>query len=83
MVYLDDESTQQFSFELFPNPFSDAIYINAEQEMEYEIYDLVGTLMEKGKTLQGSMLGRSLPQGLYTVKVKCENYETLHKVVKH
>ena len=80
---LDGESTQQFSFELFPNPFSDAIYIDAEQEMEYEIYDLVGTLMEKGKALQGSMLGRSLPQGLYTVKVKCENYETLHKVVKH
>jgi GH35 family endo-1,4-beta-xylanase len=70
-------------FMLYPNPFSETLYIKSEQKVAYEIYDLTGSIMEKDNVMGESMVGKMLPNGMYTIRIKSGNDETIMKIAKY
>jgi hypothetical protein len=77
---------QQQSISIYPNPTSGKLTIHNEQLIieHITIYDISGKLLE---TLKGSETFKvldvsNLANGIYLVKVKTENGETVRKIVK-
>ncbi|MEM1323154.1 MAG: PKD domain-containing protein [Bacteroidota bacterium] len=59
-------------FQIYPNPFDQFVFLEAEKRLEYELYDSQGRQLLEGETV-GSSRTRiemgSLPNGLYILKV--------------
>ena len=56
-----------------PNPFSATFSIN--ESGEYEVYNAVGSLIEKGKYNAGQDMGSTWSTGLYLVKINGNTYK--------
>jgi len=73
-----DQSGLQFS----PNPFSEDLYLRANEQFDYAIYDLQGVKVEDGSGQNVYYAGSALSAGLYIVKVKSESGSKVFKVTK-
>jgi hypothetical protein len=68
-----DESTNNFSFNIFPNPVSEELHIETDHEIaEVQILDLQGKQLLQTKETK-SISTISLSQGMYLLKVKTQN----------
>ena len=73
-----DQSGLHFS----PNPFSEDLYLRANEQFDYAMYDLQGVMVENGHGQNVYYAGSSLATGLYVVKTKSESGDRIFKVVK-
>lgn len=74
-----NESGLQFS----PNPFSEELYLHANEPFDYTMYDLQGVEVENGHGQNVYYAGSNLPTGLYVVKTKSESGSRIFKVTKN
>ncbi len=90
----DELNSEELDFTLFPNPFSDQLFIrfNQANENQYELRLLSmdgKMLLRENITAQTGdsqlifNLVNSLPAGIYFVQLASETAHTLKKVVKH
>ncbi len=66
----------------YPNPFQESMKIMASGSFSYILYNTVGLEVEKGAGNGNIVVGESLPEGLYILKVKSDNIEKTMKVNK-
>lgn len=76
-------SFEQSGFQFSPNPFSDDLYLRANEQFDYAMFDLQGVEVEKGHGQNVYYVGSSLPSGLYVVKVRSESGSKVFKVTKN
>lgn len=82
IVFPNRSMQLQSDIAVFPNPFKDNISTNYKGDLNYEIYDMSGRLMQHGETEKNSISTGSLPQGLYLLKLTGENITTIKKIIK-
>ena len=75
------------SFNVYPNPVNDILYIEAETEIEevvvYDVYGRVQNLSNSAtQQLSNSIDVTNLNSGVYFVKVVAENGETIKRFIK-
>lgn len=71
-----------FTFELFPNPSSDIIYIESTQEnLSLEAYSMDGQLVKESDSDQMDL--SDLNNGIYVLKVSSDNLTKSVKIVKN
>jgi len=75
----NDQSGIRFSL----NPFAEELYLSANEQFDYAIYDLQGALIEEGRGQNNYQAGSSLPAGLYVVKTKSESGSKVFRVTKN
>lgn len=76
---------QQKIFVLYPNPSTDAFYVElkaAEKTARYTVSNLEGKLVEKGQFVGGFNLGRTLPIGTYILRLYIEDQVHSVKLLK-
>lgn len=73
-------SNQQIS--VFPNPFHHSFTINMKGDFNYAIYDLTGSLLEKGNGQELISLGSQLKTGVYLVKIDDGQNSQAFKIFK-
>lgn len=69
---------------VFPNPFTDKLYIKDFENGEYVIYDIKGDVIQQGRINGNSSnvnIG-SLLSGIYIVKLQSENHLIFQKIIK-
>ena len=74
-------------FKMYPNPVNDKLYIEAEAEIEeVVIYDVYGRRQKlrisESQNLRNSIDVSGLNSGVYFVKIKTDNIETVKRFVK-
>jgi uncharacterized delta-60 repeat protein len=78
-------STEQFENEkiiIYPNPVKETLYISHIENTDYEVYDILGKLILKGKTVDNKINVTSLKNGIYILKLKKEKNTINQKFVK-
>ena len=79
-------STEEFSnnsFSIFPNPVSgNSIQVNYHEALEFEIYNLLGKRVAKGKTLDGTITLNNIGRGMYLIKLKTRDKIVTKKLIK-
>ena len=87
-VVVEDDAIEEMnaSFNVYPNPVNDKLYIEAETEIEeVVVYDIYGRQQDyKTTRLQGGVEVdlASMKSGVYFVKVVTENGEAVQRFVK-
>ncbi len=72
---------------IYPNPLKGEVYIdlcNLSSMMSYEILNRQGQIIQENKNLiiRNTISLKTLPSGLYTVKVKSKNTVMIKKFLK-
>lgn len=70
---------------VYPNPVTDLLYFNISTPVDaVEIYDMAGRLVKKITTIVGNSVSvQDLVSGIYAVKIKTSENETMHKIKKN
>ena len=70
--------------EVYPNPFSHQIHVKSATELEYELYNLNGNMLEQGKWNQGVTAPEwsYLKPGMYFIKFTSGSQVYQQKVIK-
>ena len=73
------------SFNIYPNPVNDRLYIEAETEVkEVVVYDVYGRQQTTVNGQQTSSIDISnLNSGVYFIKVVTENGEAVKRIIKN
>jgi len=66
----------------FPNPFHHQLTISPKAELEFTIMDLSGNIHEKGITTKEINVGKSLPTGVYFLKLSVNSEDRVLKIIK-
>lgn len=74
-------SDQSMSYS--PNPFTEELYLRANEEFDYVIYDLVGNKVEQGNGQNAYYAGSRLSSGIYLVKTNSQSGAKTFKVTKN
>lgn len=81
-VATDEFAPDQIS--IYPNPVTDILYINNMNDGIIEIFNLNGSLIrqfdQKAETVSVDM--KSMPQGIYMIKIKSGNSTEVKKIIK-
>jgi pectate lyase len=80
-------TTEEFNpdqISIYPNPVTEILYIKNTSGGIIEVFDLNGSLLKQFDTQSGtaSVDLRSMPQGIYMVKVKSSNSTIVKKIIK-
>ncbi|WP_291911931.1 RICIN domain-containing protein [Chitinophaga sp. CB10] len=67
---------------IYPNPTTQAFQIRTPSTFNYEVYDLNGRMLERGRGKDGSRVGRNLKPGMYMLKLYMDNRTKAYKVIK-
>ena len=67
---------------IYPNPVKETIYLSNITETEYEIFDILGKSISKGKTSVNEISVNSLSKGIYILKIKNGENITNQKFIK-
>lgn len=72
------------SVKVYPNPFSHKIYIQADKKLVYELFDINGNRLEKGKLNSGVTIQEwnHLKSGIYFIRLISNNQVYQQKVIK-
>lgn len=77
---------ESLTFELYPNPAKDLLYINGLQSISgcFEIYNGMGQLMQRGQWERGlsEISLASMPSGVYFIKINAEGVNKVQRFVK-
>ena len=66
---LSNQDFDKKQFNIYPNPVKEIINLSNITETDFEIYDILGNLVSKGKS-QNQINVSSLTQGIYILKLK-------------
>jgi hypothetical protein len=78
---VDDKLVEQ-GYKIYPNPFSDEIYIDNLQGDEYFIiYDFLGRKIMHGKCFESIKLPET-KSGIYYLTLRNNTHQTTHKLIK-
>lgn len=76
-------SMDNASIEIYPNPFgNNGFVISSENAFEYSLIDVSGSLMESGESTGSIKVGKTLPQGIYFLRIENSEGNTIQKLVK-
>lgn len=67
---------------LFPNPVKETIFIKNNNHPEYEIFDLLGKLVQTGNATDNKINVQLLKNGIYLLKIKTDEHSTYLKFIK-
>ena len=67
---------------LFPNPVNETINISKTANFDFEIYDLLGKIVLKGKSIDSAIKVNTLTKGIYILKLKNEEKTYNQKFIK-
>jgi len=85
-AYLDAETVilpEKKSLSLYPNPFTDELYVNDNNAASYQIYDMTGKLVNQSSIDNKTIKASSLAQGAYIVKIIMKDQSVvIQKVLK-
>jgi hypothetical protein len=83
-VVTDLETSSDLSSNInsYPNPFQESMKIVTSGSFSYVFYNTAGSEVEKGNGNGSIIVGESLPEGLYILKVKSDMIEKTLKVSK-
>lgn len=81
-VAKSNEAKQSSEIEVYPNPVKDFIYVKADTEMMYEVYELAGRIISKGQTSQRKIDLSSLVKGAYILKLYNADTTIMKKIIK-
>lgn len=73
---------EQNNISIYPNPVRDNIYLSNIEKVDYEIFDMLGKLILKGKQNENQINVNSLTKGVYILKVKNEKNTFNQKFIK-
>lgn len=76
------ETTNNTKISIYPNPAKETIYLSNIEETEYEIYDIIGKSIIKGKIIENHINVNSLPKGIYVLKLKTRGNIINKKFIK-
>lgn len=81
---VDQLSTNNGSYKVYPNPFSDEINITSKEEVDVTVYNSIGQLVKQIKFKDKTVIHTSeLPKGVYMLFVKGQSGTQSYKVVKN
>ncbi len=63
------ELKNTYEIAVWPNPATDVLHVTAGSNLNFEIYDVKGMLVKKGKVLENKISVDDLTQGVYFVNV--------------
>lgn len=78
-------STQEFEknqYPIYPNPTKEFINLSNNLKGNFEIYDLLGKLLLKGKDIENKINISSLTNGIYLLKIESEGKIISQKFIK-
>lgn len=82
-LFFDIKNHELKAIKIYPNPVTSNLYIETTQNYEQvEIYTLQGRLIKSFLPQEHYNIAE-LPSGLYFVKVKSKNRETIQKLIKN
>lgn len=67
---------------IYPNPVNEKIYLSNILGTEYEIFDILGKSMSKGRINYNEIDVNFLPIGVYVLKIKNDDYYINKKFIK-
>ena len=71
------------TIQLYPNPVSgNAVTVNYNESLEFEIYNILGKMVLKGKTENGNIHLNNINQGIYLIKLKTSDKIITKKLIK-
>lgn len=85
---VEEPTKHNLSFSIYPNPFDDILYIQAEKQQVIEdvlIFDITGRLLIKQTCVSDENIEinvSSLPKGIYNVQVIAKQFSNVQKIVK-
>lgn len=78
---IDDKDLNQLS--IYPNPVSgNSISVSTNNSLQFEIYNIIGKLVNKGETKNGTISVQMLNSGVYIIKLSNENQQITKKLIK-
>ncbi|MBC7390553.1 MAG: family 43 glycosylhydrolase [Opitutaceae bacterium] len=78
---IEDDAYLIHQASIYPNPFnSKGLQIQSKEDVKYQIFDLHGIEVEKGRNKQ--IVGMHLEPGVYMLLLEKEEVVTKHKIVK-
>ena len=82
----DLSENENLTFEIYPNPVQDLLYVNGLQAVSgcYEIYNGLGQLVQKGHWEHGlnEISLALMPSSVYFIKVNAESVNKVQRFVK-
>lgn len=81
---ISEQEKAPVALEVYPNPVKDILHISQDEgnAWEYSIYDLYGRLVRSGVVDNNQVSTRSLPKGLYIIKLMQDGKFRTAKFVK-
>jgi hypothetical protein len=77
------DDTQNAEYVLFPNPFTGhGLHVTVPSKSTYHLVDMSGNIVEQGNLENESIVGRTIGQGLYVLKINNESNVSTYKVSK-
>lgn len=73
---------QQKKISIYPNPVKETIYFSNLKKIEYEIYDVIGKIVQKGKVDENQINVSPLTKGIYILKLKSGTNIITQKFIK-
>lgn len=77
-----NKSVPSDELKFYPNPTSDIIYLECDLDKHYEIYNATGNLVEVGNVVHNSIRTDKLPRGIYFIRIRQKNKESIHKFIR-
>lgn len=79
---LSNEEFEKSKINIYPNPVKETIYLSNIGETEYEVFDIIGKSILKGKTNENQINVNSLLKGVYILKIRTEEKIFNQKFIK-
>jgi len=73
------ETEKENALSIYPNPFKNEFFIKSQNASQFEMYDMSGKLVLKGKVEEGKVNSVNVKEGVYVVKVMMDNGSVLVK----
>ncbi len=81
---IDEFQESKSGYYLYPNPTSSDLWINSSKEFQFQIFNLIGSLVRNGEINRGMPINvEELPTGNYILKTICTSGTEVFKFQKH
>jgi len=77
-----EEMEEKSKSQVYPNPFTNGLYVAQSGEFHYQLIDASGELVESGNGNSETKLGHNVSKGLYILKIIQGDNVRIMKVVK-
>lgn len=75
-------SIENWETNVFPNPFSQTLRINAAGNFNYQLMSSTGQIIESGNATDETTFSKEVPKGIYLLKITQNNKSKIVKLVK-